>query len=91
MTIRSNSRLEALERGTFRGAVDFTRTHIGGQSAIKGTSLENNPSSFFCISFLYHESSIDPACMHSIGTWNDSVPASLYLTTARLSPDSQNT
>lgn len=91
MTTLGNSRLEALESGTFKAAVSVTRIYSARQSAIKGTYLENYPSSFFRISVLCIESSIDSAYMHSNGAWNDSVSAFVYPLTTHPFSYSQNT
>ena len=91
MTILSNSRLEALGSGTFQAAVGATRTHSVCQSAFKGTSLENNPPSFFRISFLCDEPNIDSACMHIDGAWSGSASAIAFLFTTHLATYFQNT
>ena len=91
MTILGNSRLEALESGTLKAAVDVTRIYSARQSAIKGTYLENNPSSCFRISVLCIESSTDSAHMHINGAWNDSVSAFVCPLTTYPFSYSQNT
>jgi hypothetical protein len=91
MTILGNSRLEALESGTFKAAVGVTRTYSTLQSAIEGTYLENTPSSSFRISVLCIKSRTDSACVHNSGAWNDSFSAFVYPLTPRLTSYSQIT
>lgn len=74
-----------------QSAIGVTRIYSPRQSAIKGTYLESNPSSFFRISVLCSESSTDSAYMHNSGAWNDSVPAFACALATRPSSYSQNT
>jgi len=90
MTILGNSRPEALESGPFKAAVGVTRTYSTRQSAIKGTYVENTPSSSFRISVLCCKSRTDSACMHISGAWNDSVSAFVYPLIPPLTSYSQN-
>ena len=90
MTTLGNSRLEALESGTFKATVGVPCTYSARQSAINGTYLENTPSSFFRISVLCSKSRTNSACMHTSSAWNDSVSAFVYPLTLRLPSYSQN-